>query len=87
MEFDLNEFSALDSHKKELVLIDFQVMLFLGMAEDEDDNYYEVVSSTGGIARYSVLLPCTFLKQWIPENEYDYLVSVWNLNQSLHKAQ
>lgn len=87
MEFELNEYSRLNSHKKELVLIDFQVMLFLGTKEDEDDVYYEVVSCTGAITAYSVLLQCTFLKQWLPENEYDYLVSIWNLNQSLHKAQ
>lgn len=87
MEFDLNEYSKLNSHKKQLVLVDFHVMLFLGMVEDEEDYYYEVVSSTGAVSRYSVLLGCTFLKQWLPENEYSYLVSIWNLNQSLHKAE
>lgn len=87
MEFELNEYSRLNSHKKELVLIDFQVMLFLGTAEDEDDVYYEVVSCTGAICRYPVLIGCTFLKQWIPENEYSFLMSTWNLHQILHKAE
>jgi hypothetical protein len=85
MELDLNEFDRLNLRKKELVLIDFKVYMFLGIVEGETDVLYEVLSATGAVTSYSTLLGCVFLKQWLPENEYDFMVSIWNMNSN-HKA-
>lgn len=85
MNKEITEYARISTHKKQLALIDFQVMLFLEVIEDGEDVYYEVLTKTGSICRYSVLMSCIFLKDVLPEHDYRFMKQIWN-NNSMHKA-
>ena len=68
-------------HTGELMLDCFEVVRFEGVIdEDEYDNYYRVFSTTKGICRTSCVGKLIPLKGVLPEQDYNHLESVFNIN-------
>jgi hypothetical protein len=68
-------------HTGELMLDSFEVVRFEGVIdEDEYDYYWRLLSPTRGIYRTSCVMTPILLKEVLPEQDYNHLESVFNIN-------
>jgi hypothetical protein len=78
----LNELQKeLKFYKDTLVLDLFEVVRLVGVLEDEDDNYW-IFDTEHGIVHSSCVMNWTPLKGYIPTEQYDRLVRIWNFNHT-----
>ena len=70
----------IEKHKGELVLSHHEAVRLVGFDEDEDDYYYVVHSLKSGKYLESCVGSLCPLKGFLPDEEYDKLVRVFDLN-------
>jgi len=70
----------IEAHKFELMLDMFEVVKLIGYSEDQNDCYYVVYSLKRGEVHSSCVGKLIPLKDVIPENDYKYLMRVFDLN-------
>lgn len=76
-----------EGYENTLVLDYNKIGVFLGLAYDYLDYYYVVdYGKNGGVVWISCVGRLFKLKNRLPEDEYNSLVRIWNLNEQL-KAQ
>ncbi len=71
------------SYYNTLVILDFEVVLFLEIIEEEDDYYYVYIDKSGNRRYCTCVLEIYRLKNVIPDKQYNEMVRVWNLNYTL----
>jgi len=75
-----------EPHINTLVVMNFKVVLLLGVVEDDEDWYYKVCEnlSMGNDRHYlaSCVMGFIYLKGRIATDEYDRMVHIWNLNSA-----
>ncbi len=82
MDQEIIETTRLNKRSKELVLVDFKVLLFLGIEQDTNDIWFECLSESNNIVRYSTYTSVVFLKDCLPEFNYKDMVKRWNLEKN-----
>lgn len=71
----------ISDYKNTLVIMALELVLLRDVIFDKDDNeFYWVVDTLEAPKYVSTLVKYTVLKGYIPDEEYDELVRVWNLN-------
>jgi hypothetical protein len=68
-----------EKYKNTLVLNYFEVVRLVDVVNGDDD-YYWVYDTSKGILHSSCVCGWYALKGVLPDNEYERLVKVWNLN-------
>jgi len=69
----------LDKYIDTLVIDNFKIVMLINLHEDPEDWYWEYFDLRESY-KSSAVGQCTPLKGIIPEDEYNRLVYVWNLN-------
>jgi hypothetical protein len=72
-------------YKGQLVLNCFEVERLLGFAKDEMDYYYVTYNLRTGKTWHSFVGDFIPLKSRLPKKKYDYLLSVFKLNENIRK--
>jgi hypothetical protein len=74
----------LEPYKNTLVLDFFKVVRLVDVIDGEDD-YYWIYDYKGRIYRGSCVLDWIPLKGYIPEDQYNNMVDIWNNNYTYAK--
>ena len=76
-----------DEYKNTLVLDFYEVKVFLQIVEDPDDYYYELVDTKGRTTLFSCVGRIIPLVDRLNKDDYNYLASVWNLNNDIQISE
>ena len=69
----------LEPYKNTLVLDFFEVVRLVDVVQDDDDFYW-VYDTPNGIKKSSCTTNWKPLKGYLKDNDYHYLVRIWNYN-------
>ena len=72
-----------DKYKDTLVIDFFRIKLFRRIIEDPDDFYYEFVDYKGCVSLLSCVGSFIPLIDCLSKKQYNYLVNIWNLNNTI----